>query len=97
MRRSVRVEGPRHGKGGRVRHVPLTSRLAEGLRGARHSRHTRVLIDHDGHPLTQKVVQGIMRRVARHAKVQKGVHILRHYAGSSTMPSRSPCSLIPSL
>src|SRR6476469_3063114 len=45
-------------KGGRLRHVPLTSRLAEGLRGARHSRHGRVLINHDGHPLTQKVVQG---------------------------------------
>lgn len=65
-------------KGGRVRHVPLTSRLAEALCGARHSRHARVLIDHDAQTLTQKVVQGIMRRVARRAKVQKGVHILRH-------------------
>ena len=58
--------------------MPLTSRLAEALRGARHSRHARVLVDHDGHSLTQKVVPGIMRRVARRAKVQKGVHILRH-------------------
>ena len=65
-------------KGGRVRHVPLTSRLADALRGAQHSRHARVLIDHDGQLLTQKVVQGIMRRVSRRAKVQKGVHILRH-------------------
>jgi integrase len=65
-------------KGGRVRHVPLTSRLAEALRGTRHSRHARVLLDQDGQPLTQKVVQGIMRRVARRVGVQKGVHILRH-------------------
>jgi site-specific recombinase XerD len=28
--------------------------------------------------LTQKVVQGIMRRVARRAGVREGVHILRH-------------------
>ena len=47
-------------KGGRVRHVPLTSRLAEALRGARRSQHARVLLDDDGQPLTQKVVQGIM-------------------------------------
>jgi integrase len=65
-------------KGGRLRYVPLTSRLAEALRHARHSRHARVLCDQHGQSLTQKVVQGIMRRVARRAGVKKGVHILRH-------------------
>jgi site-specific recombinase XerD len=58
--------------------VPLTSRLAEALRRARHTRHARVLCDQHGQSLTQKFVQGIMRRVARRAGVKKGVHILRH-------------------
>src|SRR4029453_6301844 len=65
-------------KGGRLRYVPLTSRLAEALRNARHSRNARVLCDEQGQSLTQKVVQGIMRRLARKAGVPKGVHILRH-------------------
>lgn len=84
-------------KGGRVRHVPLTSRLAEALRGAHHSRHARVLIDHDGQPLTQKVVQGIMRRVARRAKVQKGVHILRHTFCSHLAMQGAPSRAIQEL
>jgi hypothetical protein len=84
-------------KGGRVRHVPLTSRLAEALRGARHSRHARVLLDHDGQPLTQKVVQGIMRRVARRAGVQKGVHILRHTFCSHLAMQGAPSRAIQEL
>ena len=84
-------------KGGRVRHVPLTSRLAEALRSARHSRHARVLLDHDGHPLTQKVVQGIMRRVARRAGVQKGVHILRHTFCSHLAMQGAPSRAIQEL
>ena len=65
-------------KGGRVRHIPLTSRLLAALRQVEHTRHARVLIDAEDQTLTQKVVQGIMRRVARRAHVPKGVHILRH-------------------
>jgi integrase len=84
-------------KGGRVRHVPLTSRLAEALRGARHSRHARVLLDQDGQPLTQKVVQGIMRRVARRAGVQKGVHILRHTFCSHLAMQGAPSRAIQEL
>jgi integrase len=44
-------------KGGRVRHVPLTERLAEALKAARHLRGPRVICDDKGRPLTQKVVQ----------------------------------------
>jgi integrase len=65
-------------KGGRVRHIPMTVRLAEALRSVRHLRGERVLVDEDGQPLTQKVVQGIVRRVARRAGVTSGVHTLRH-------------------
>lgn len=79
-----------------MRHVPLTSPLAEALRRARHSRHARVLIDHDGRPLSQKV-QGIMRRVARRAKVQKGVRILRHTFCSHLAMQGAPSRAIQEL
>jgi len=65
-------------EGGKIRHVPLTSALAEALAGARHLRGARVLLDADRRPLTQKVVQGLVARVARRARVEPGVHILRH-------------------
>jgi len=66
--------------------VPLTSRLADALRQGRHLKSARVLCDGDGHPLTQKMVQGLMRKVAKRAHVQKGVHILRHHADNRIMP-----------
>jgi integrase len=65
-------------KGGRIRHVPLTTRLAEALKSGRHSRSARVVCESDGAPLSQRRVQGVMRRVARAANVDAGVHILRH-------------------
>jgi site-specific recombinase XerD len=77
--------------------VPLTSRLAEALRSARHSRHARILIDEDAQPLTQKVVQGIMRRVSRRAGVQKGVHILRHTFCSHLAMQGAPSRAIQEL
>ena len=65
-------------KGGRLRYVPVTARLSDALRSARHLKGQRVLCDKAGKPLTQKVVQDVMRRVALRAKVRPGVHILRH-------------------
>jgi len=66
-------------KGGRLRHVPMTSRLQGALQQYRHLRGVRVLCEHDGRPLTQKVVQTLMRRTAKRAKVDHdGVHVLRH-------------------
>jgi integrase len=64
-------------KGGRVRHVPLTEQLTEALKAARHLRGPRVICDEKGQPLTQKIVQVTIRRVARRAGVKPGVHILR--------------------
>jgi integrase len=43
-------------KGGRVRYVPMTVRLAQALRAHRHLRGPRVLCQRDGQPLTQKIV-----------------------------------------
>jgi len=69
-------------KGGRVRYVPMTVRLAEALKQAskqaRSLEGSRVMCDKKGTPLSQKEVQVIMRRVGRRANVKPGVHILRH-------------------
>src|SRR3954470_17724360 len=65
-------------KGGRIRYLPLTRRLAGALKRARHLRGPRVLCDETGKPLTRKMIQGLMRRSARRANVKAGVHILRH-------------------
>ncbi|MGE4067437.1 MAG: tyrosine-type recombinase/integrase, partial [Vicinamibacterales bacterium] len=54
-------------KGGRLRYVPLTRRLWAALGNHRHLRGARVLCEADGRPLTQKVVQGLVRRAARKA------------------------------
>ena len=55
-------------KGGRSRRIPMTNRLAEALRDHRHLESTRVLC-RDGKPLTQKVVQGIVRKAATKANL----------------------------
>jgi integrase len=66
-------------KGGRLRYVPLTDRLVRALRAARHLRGRRVVCTADGSPLTQRAVQGLVRRAARHANLRNiGVHVLRH-------------------
>jgi site-specific recombinase XerD len=88
------VTAPKRGRG-----VPCHSRrgFAAALRSARHKQHATVLIDRDGEPLTQKVVQGIMRRVARRAGVQKGVHILRHTFCSHLAMQGAPSRAIQEL
>jgi integrase len=73
-------------KGGRIRYVPLTRRLSDALRAARHLRGQRVLCDSEGKPLSQKVMQEMVRRVARRANVRRGLHILRHHADCRIMP-----------
>ena len=66
-------------KGGRVRFVPMTVRLAAALRRHRHLRGNRVLCQDGGEPLTQKIVQDHVRRAARRANIRpEGVHVLRH-------------------
>jgi integrase len=66
-------------KGGRLRYVPLTIRLAAALQKHRHLRGARVLCQCSGSPLTPMMVQQQVRRAARVAQLaQSGVHRLRH-------------------
>jgi integrase len=84
-------------KGGRVRYVPMTTRLASALRAHRHLRGDRVLCQDDGSPLTQKIVQDFVRRAARRANVRDGVHILRHTFCSHLAMRAAPARAIQAL
>ena len=85
-------------KGGRLRYVPLTVRLAEALREQRHLLSPRVLCKKEGTPLTRRLVQGYMRRAARRAKLQHGgVHILRHTFCSHLAMRGAPARAIQEL
>src|SRR5687768_15372040 len=84
-------------KGGRLRYVPLTKRLTDALKEARHLRGPRVLCETKGQPLTQKVVQVMMRRAARKANVKPGVHILRHTFCSHLAMRGAPARAIQEL
>jgi len=96
----ARSEGRGHvtvPKGGRIRNVPLTKRLAEVLKGSRAVRGPRVICNDAGEPLTQKVVQVVMRRTARRANVKPGVHILRHMFRSLLAMQGAPSRAIQEL
>jgi hypothetical protein len=54
----------------------FVGRLTDTLREARHLPGPRVLCDGTGKPLTQKIVQVLVRRTARRANVKPGIHIL---------------------
>jgi integrase len=84
-------------KGGRVRFVPMTVRLATALRQHRHLRGRRVLVQGTGEPVTQKIVQVSIRRAARSAYVKEGVHILRHTFCSHLAMRGAPARAIQEL
>jgi integrase len=84
-------------KGGRLRYVPLTKRLTDALRVARHLRGPRVLSTTDGQPLSQKAIEVKMRRAARQANVKAGVHILRHTFCSHLAMRGAPARAIQEL
>jgi integrase len=84
-------------KGGRVRYVPMTVRLAQALQQHRHLRGRRVLCQDNGAPMTQKIVQDQVRRAAQLANVQSGVHILRHTFCSHLAMRGAPARAIQTL
>jgi integrase len=85
-------------KGGRLRYVPMTPRLATALREHRHLRGARVLCQRGGSPLTQKIVQVHVRRTTRRAQLAKsGVHRLRHTFCSHLAMRGAPARAIQEL
>ena len=84
-------------KGGRLRYVPMTIRLAAAVQKHRHLRGKRVLCQDDGSPLTQKIVQDHVGRAARRANVKEGVHILRHTFCSHLAMRGAPARAIQEL
>ena len=87
-----------HGKGGRDRYVPLSSKLLETLREYwRWMKPKTWLFPGTIHnwradkPLTPKVVWDACKSAAKRAGIEKRVyaHLLRHYAASRTMPRGS--------
>lgn len=85
-------------KGGRLRYVPLTVRLAAALRDHRHLRAPRVICQRDGLPLTQDMVGDHVRRAARRARVGvSGAHRLRHTFCSHLAMRGAPARAIQEL
>ncbi len=85
-------------KGGRLRHVPLTRRLAAALSEHRHLRSARVLCQDDTEPLTRQIVQTRAKRAARKAGLMHGgVHILRHTFCSHLAMRGAPARAIQEL
>jgi len=85
-------------KGGRLRCVPLTGRLAEALRQHRHLRGQRVLMTAEGRSFTQKMVQDRVRWASRRAHLaHEGVHILRHTFCSHLAMRGAPARAIQEL
>ena len=85
-------------KGGRLRYVPMTIRLASVLREHRHLRSQRVLCQDGGGSLTPKIVSDHVRRAACRAKLEsKGVHVLRHTFCSHLAMRGAPARAIQEL
>ena len=85
-------------KGGRLRYVPLTARLADCLRRDRHLRCSRVLCDDSGQPLTTKIVSDHVCRAAKRAQLtRQGVHVLRHTFCSHLAMRGAPARAIQEL
>jgi integrase len=85
-------------KGGRLRYVPLTTRLGAALRDHRHLRGPRVVCEDDGSPLTSQRVQYRMKRAARRANLKRdGVHVLRHTFCSHLAMRGAPAKAIQEL
>ena len=85
-------------KGGRLRYVPMTTRLASALKEHRHLKSQRVLCQSDGAPLKVDMVGDHVRRAARKAGVSvSGAHRLRHTFCSHLAMRGAPARAIQEL
>ncbi len=85
-------------KGGRLRYVPLTARLAAALRAHKHLRGKLVLCQRGGSALTQRFLDGYVRRATRRAGLRSlGPHVLRHTFCSHLAMRGAPARAIQEL
>lgn len=85
-------------KGGRLRYVPMTRRLAEALKAHRHMRGPRVLYRADGGTFVEHHVVELLEKVARKAGLRiNGPHILRHTFCSHLAMRGAPARVIQEL
>jgi len=85
-------------KGGRLRHVPMTTRLAGALRDHRHLRGPLVLTGSDGGRLSESAIVVRVRRAARQVGLENtGPHILRHSFCSHLAMRGAPARAIQEL
>jgi integrase len=85
-------------KGGRLRYLPMTVRLATALREHRHLRSPRLLCRTDGSSLSADVVKHCVERAARRANLREaGVHRLRHTFCSHLAMRGAPARAIQEL
>ncbi|PYR27079.1 MAG: site-specific integrase, partial [Acidobacteria bacterium] len=85
-------------KGGRLRYVPMTVRLATALREHRHLRGRRVLCLRDSTTFSADMVKHAVERAARRAGVnESGVHRLRHTFCSHLAMRGAPARAIQEL
>ena len=85
-------------KGGRLRYVPMTVRLATALKEHRHLRGVRVLTQRDGGSVSADVVKHYVERAARRAQLAaNGVHRLRHTFCSHLAMRGAPARAIQEL
>jgi integrase len=85
-------------KGGRLRYVPLTIRLAAALREHRHLRSDRVLCQPEGAAMSADIVKHHVERAARRAQIaESGVHRLRHTFCSHLAMRGAPARAIQEL
>ena len=86
-------------KGGRSRVVPLTTALADALRGNRHLRSDRVVCADDGTEVDENTLQEWMETATRRASLKptRSLHILRHTFCSHLAMRGAPAKAIQEL
>jgi len=85
-------------KGGRLRYVPMTTRLFTALRAHRHLRGARVLYRSDGGVLTESALREAVERARRRANLRgTGPHMLRHTFCSHLAMRGAPARAIQEL
>lgn len=86
-------------KGGRIRRIPMTKRLAKALHENRHLKGPRVLYRNDGSTVTRHVLRSGLKSVERRAGLDSvgALHILRHTFCSHLAMKGAPTRAIQEL